>query len=188
MAQNTDAVMIAGDGGIFLAPTGSTLPTDVATVLDAAFVDLGYVSEDGVTWRNEQTKEPVTAWQSFYPLKYRVTETTSELEFTLKQFDLYTLPRAMGGGTVTETPGPPQYFTYVPPAPETIEERAVVLEWEYSTFDYRLVIPRAMVTGSVETVLSRNQESELQVTLSVLGTPGADPFTLYTTDTAFEAA
>lgn len=187
MAQNTDAVMIAGDGNVFTAPTGTTLPTDMATALDGAFVQLGYVSEDGVTWRNEQTKEPVTVWQSFYPVKYRVTETTSELEFVLKQFDVYTLPRAMGGGTVTPNASP-VYYTYTPPDPETIEERAMVVEWEYGTFDYRLVIPRAQITGSVETVLSRNQESELPMTWAVLGTAGANPFTLITSDTAFAIA
>lgn len=42
-----------------------------------------------------------------------------------------------------------------------------------------------MVTGSVETVLSRNQESDLPMTWSVLGTPGADAYSLLTTDTAF---
>lgn len=188
MSQDADAVMIAGNGDIYTAPVGSTLPVDPTTALDAAFIQLGYVSQDGVTWRNEQTKEPINVWQSFYAIKYRVTETSAEMEFILKQFDINTLPFAMGGGTITTTAGPPIFHTYVPPAPETIDERSVVLAWKYSTYDYRMVVPRMMVTGSIETVLSRGQESELPVTLSLLGAPGVDAFAMYTSDPAFAAA
>lgn len=36
-------------GYIWVAPLGATLPTDATTDLDAAFVGLGYLSEDGLT-------------------------------------------------------------------------------------------------------------------------------------------
>lgn len=36
-------------GAIFFADLGSTLPTDAVTTLDAAFVDVGDISEDGLT-------------------------------------------------------------------------------------------------------------------------------------------
>ena len=34
-------------GAVYRAALGSTLPTDATTSLDAAFKELGYVSEDG---------------------------------------------------------------------------------------------------------------------------------------------
>lgn len=44
-----------GVGGcVFVAPLGSTLPTDATTALDPAFKSLGYISEDGLT--NSPTK------------------------------------------------------------------------------------------------------------------------------------
>lgn len=49
-------------GAIYMAPKGSTLPTDSSTSLDAAFKALGYVSEDGVTNTNSPESDTVKAW------------------------------------------------------------------------------------------------------------------------------
>lgn len=46
----------ASQGGVsYAAPTGSTLPVDVTTALDAAFVKHGYISDDGL--KNVVNKE-----------------------------------------------------------------------------------------------------------------------------------
>ncbi len=49
-------------GAIYVAPLGTTLPTDSTTALDAAFTCLGYVSEDGVTNSNSPESDNVKAW------------------------------------------------------------------------------------------------------------------------------
>lgn len=49
-------------GAIFVAPAGSTLPTDTTTALDAAFKGLGYVSEDGIVNGNETDSADIKAW------------------------------------------------------------------------------------------------------------------------------
>lgn len=49
-------------GGIWVAPEGSTLPTDASTALDAAFKSYGYVSEDGVTRTISRDTTVVHAW------------------------------------------------------------------------------------------------------------------------------
>ena len=49
-------------GAIWVAPVGSTLPTDATTALDAAFKCLGYASEDGVTNANSPDTDTVKAW------------------------------------------------------------------------------------------------------------------------------
>lgn len=49
-------------GAIFRAPLGSTLPTDATTTLDAAFVQLGYASEDGLTNSNSPESDNIVAW------------------------------------------------------------------------------------------------------------------------------
>ena len=49
-------------GAVFVAPAGTTVPTNATTALDAAFTGLGYVSEDGLVNSVETDTETVTAW------------------------------------------------------------------------------------------------------------------------------
>ena len=49
-------------GAIYRAPFGTTLPTDATTALDAAFKNLGYVSEDGLVNSNTAETESIKAW------------------------------------------------------------------------------------------------------------------------------
>lgn len=49
-------------GAVFRAPAGTTLPTDATTALNNAFVDLGYISEDGVVNDNNADSEEIKAW------------------------------------------------------------------------------------------------------------------------------
>ena len=47
--KNVSAGKGVKGGYIFSAPTGTTLPTDITTKLDAAFEVLGFIAEDGIT-------------------------------------------------------------------------------------------------------------------------------------------
>ena len=49
---NVSAGKPAVGGAVFVAPTGTTLPTDATTALGSAFKALGYCSDDGLTNSN----------------------------------------------------------------------------------------------------------------------------------------
>lgn len=50
-------------GGVWVAPLGTTLPTDATTALDTTkFTCLGYVSEDGLENANEMDVSDIKAW------------------------------------------------------------------------------------------------------------------------------
>ena len=49
-------------GAVHSAPIGTALPSDATTALDNAFVNLGYVSEDGLTNSNSIESENIKAW------------------------------------------------------------------------------------------------------------------------------
>ncbi len=60
--SNVTTAKPAVAGAIYVAPVGSTLPTDATTALDAAFTAMGYCSEDGVVNSNSPTVETIKAW------------------------------------------------------------------------------------------------------------------------------
>ena len=49
-------------GAVYVAPMGTTLPTDATTALDAAFTCLGYVSEDCLENSNEMDVSEIKEW------------------------------------------------------------------------------------------------------------------------------
>lgn len=49
-------------GAVFVAPLGTTLPTDATTALDAAFLPMGYISDDGLVNSVSTDVETVNAW------------------------------------------------------------------------------------------------------------------------------
>ena len=164
MALDGTEVRVAGTGNVYFAPTGSTLPTDVATALDAAFIDAGYISEDGVSFTLGRETEDLNAWQGS---KIRVI-TTSEpksVEFTLMQSNKENIPFILGGGTISGTGGE---FKYEPPTKGTNTERAMVVEFVDGTVTYRYVFPRVQLEGEVAFSLTANGAVEYPTTWGVL--------------------
>ena len=90
-------------GAIFRAPLGSTLPTDATTVLDEAFVGLGYCSDDGLTNENSPETESIKAWGGDTVL---TTQTAKEDTFTFTLIETMSpdvLKAVYGSANVTGT-------------------------------------------------------------------------------------
>jgi hypothetical protein len=83
-------------------------------------------------------------------------------------------------------------FVYVPPSPELIDERSVVIDWQDGEKSYRLYIPRGIVSENVEVNLTRSGAADLPITFAATD-PGSDEsgpldiYTLFTDDPAFAA-
>ena len=185
MANDADQILVALNAAVHVAPVGTTLPTDSDSALNAAFLELGYTTDDGIQFSDTKTVEDIKAHQSFYPVRRIVTERGSSVSFELEQWNGDTVRLAFGGGTVTEpTSGE---YKYVPPDPEDIDERAMVIEWQDGTREYRLVIPRGNVSENVETNLTRKAQAGLPITFAVLGEDATDPWTIFTNDAEWEA-
>lgn len=69
-------------GAVYYAPVGATLPTSVSATLDAAFKELGHISEDGLTNEIGVESEDIKAWGGSTVLSTQ-TEKTDTFSFTL---------------------------------------------------------------------------------------------------------
>ena len=184
MATDTTKVLVGANGKVYVAPTGTAAPTNYTTALNAAFLELGFVSEDGATFTEGKEITDILAWQSFYPIRRLVTARTVEISFALREFGKKTVEFALGG-TVSVNAAE---WKYVPPAPEATGEKSFVLEWLDGSKGYRLYIPKGLVTEAVETNLTRTGPADLPITFSAID-PGAgvNIYTLFTTDIAFSS-
>lgn len=59
---NVSAAKPKTSGAVFRAPLGTALPTEASTELNAAFKELGFISDDGITNSNSGDTESVYAW------------------------------------------------------------------------------------------------------------------------------
>ena len=170
MAQASDEVVVGANGDLFTAPAGTALPTTMAA-LNAAFGDgHGFISEDGVTFRDEKETEDIPAWQSFYPVRKVVAAKTSGFECVLRQFNPQNAQLAFGGGEIAVAGG---VATYTPPPPEEIDNRSAVIEFMDGDYKWRFVYPKGMVTGEVESQLVRTAAADLPIAFEV--TPEGAP-------------
>lgn len=91
-------------GGVWVAPKGSTLPTDATTALDTSvFTCLGYVSESGVENANDLTVSDIKAWGG--NIVYRsLTELNDTFKFALIESEnMDVLKTVYGNDNVTTT-------------------------------------------------------------------------------------
>lgn len=83
-------------GAVYTAPIGTTIPTDATTALDAAFVSLGYVSEDGLSNNNELSVEAIKAWGGNIVLR-SLTEMNDEFSLVLIETENVDVLKAVYG-------------------------------------------------------------------------------------------
>ncbi len=188
--KETDQIVVGANGTVFVAPVGTAAPIDSDSALAAGWVDMGYINENGVVFRDSKTLAEIRVWQLFYVARRIVTGRDAQIVFALSQWNDDTVKLGFGGGTVTEPDpvGRPGEYKYVPPAPETIDERAAIVAWTDGTRDYRLHIPRGMVVEAVETNLVRTSNAELPITFGINGSDTGNPWELFTDDPAFNPA
>lgn len=99
-ALNSGQVRIAGNGNLWKAPIGTTVPTDSTTSWDAAFVNLGYAT-DGFEMGQDYKTQQIDAWQTLEPVRIFGQSLTRKFSFELLQSNEDTLSLAWGGATVS---------------------------------------------------------------------------------------
>ncbi len=82
MALDSDNVRVAVTGAVYVAPTGSTPPSFSDDALDGAYLDLGYVSADGITEAIDKSTTQIRSWQDGSLVREIVSDGTYTLSLT----------------------------------------------------------------------------------------------------------
>lgn len=106
MAYKSTNVTTAKQGTVgtfWMAPAGTTLPTDAATALGEAFVNMGHVSEDGVTFSDSKETQEIKNMDGVTVLTVQ-TGVTSTMNLSLIEgLNPDVLKAAYGDDAVTGT-------------------------------------------------------------------------------------
>ena len=175
---DVDEILVGASGDVFVAPVGTTAPTDPTSSFSGSWTKIGLISENGVTVTDTKTMVIVPAWQLFYPARRIISARDFTASFALRQWSGTAIKFAFGGGTIAGN-------KYTPAAPDFIDERAMGVDWADGSKHYRLILPRGMVVDNVATQLHRAAAADLPITFGIIGSAGVDPWVLYSDDPSF---
>lgn len=163
------ATLVAGTFYPFIAPTGTALPTDVGTGIgqgiDDAFIPLGYTGNDGSKFKVDTTTKDLFAHQSLLPLRTIIESQTSTIEIPLLEWTDTGIKTAFNGGSITSTANG---HIYTPPAVGTLTEYSIVCDIVDGNKRLRIIAQRAIIVGSVEASLVKNDFGTLPIVANVL--------------------
>lgn len=155
MPRGTPSAISLGPGYLYIAPLGSTEPTDLSTGWDAAWTLLGYTDE-GSEFSYQLDTDDVTVAEELDPIKTAVNSRTAKVSFALAELTATNLKRAMNGGTITTGTG---IVTFEPPDLGT--EVRTMLGFESEDHQERWVYRQCFSDGEV--TIARKKGSDKSV-------------------------
>lgn len=146
--------VLTDPGYLFWSPLGTAEPTNTVTASkfsDAwgvAWIPLG-ATEEGSTFANSISVEPIAVAEFFDPIKYATTERTGNFAFALADITLANIKRAFNGGalSVVSGTGATQLNKYEPPNPG--EEVRCMLGWESLDNTMRIIVRQTINAAEI---------------------------------------
>ena len=171
-ASNVSAAKPKVEGGIWIAPLGTTLPKNATEALNESFKTLGYVSEDGMTNENNSDSEDIKEWGGTTVLKIS-TEKTDNFKFKLiETLNVEVLKFVYGQKNVS---GTIDTGIKIKANGDFIDPCAMVIEMIMNGgILKRIVIPRAQLSELSEVEYVNNDAIGYEVTVAALSHTDSD--------------
>lgn len=185
MPQDATEIRVAGTGKVWVAPYGTALPasTTVFATPAAEYVDLGYTTEEGVTFSDATNAKDIMAWQSRYPVRRLVESYEGSASFELLQWNKAIFEQILHGVVSEPTAG---VFEFTPTRAGVVAEKTLLIDFEDGALDYRVIIPRAGLADPIEMQLVSMEAASLPTAWGVIGGDAAGPFIIRTNDANFD--
>lgn len=129
-------VLVGVTGGVFFAPVGTALPTSPSAVLNAGFLDVGFLTEDAITQSIGDSTTEIKAWQNGEVVRRIQTDHSAQFKFGMEETNANSLAAYYGGNYAA---GVAQIKAGVMP------RKSWVLHIDDDTNDVRIVIPDGQI-------------------------------------------
>lgn len=150
-------------GAVYRAPLGTALPTDATAELNAAFVALGYISEDGLTNANSPSSDKIKAWGGDTVHTYQ-TEKDDTFQFELiEALNEEVIKAVYGNSNVT---GSIKEGLTLKANSTAAEDYSWVVEMVLNNVLKRVVVPCAKITELGDIVYADEEALGYDVTLT----------------------
>ncbi len=177
MASNAQLALVGASGVGYTAPTGTAAPTDFAA-LPAAWSDMGYISQDGMTAAVDEERQSWTPWGALSPIRTQVTSSTKTFAVTCWETNktVMSLYYKLDAATLTaDTNGIIKFAENDKPAPD---RRAFVFDvLDGATNLLRFYIPLGEVTEKGDVSYKSDDLVGYPITISAY--PGTDGVSVY---------
>lgn len=174
MARGTPSAIALGPGILYIAPLGTTEPTDLVTAwtsVSASWVQLGYTDE-GSEFSYKLDTDRVEVAEELDPIKIAVNSREIKVSFALAEITATNMKRAMNGGVITAGTG---IVTFEPPDLGT--EVRTMLGFESEDHQERWVYRQCFSNGEVTMARKKGSDKSTIATEFELEKPsGATPF------------
>lgn len=164
---NADALVIAAGAAVYAAPVGTALPVSYSVVPNAAFIDLGHIHEDGVSFSQSPNSVGFKSWLTSTLIRRELIDLENEFTFGLQEWTAATLNLALYGGTVAEPDNVTYPGEYEITQGDQIVERAVLIEYGDGNNGYRIILPKLSIEVG-EVTFNREERAILPVTANAL--------------------
>jgi hypothetical protein len=173
MAELDPEELVVGlNGNVYVAPFGTALPTTEASALNAAFYNVGLLTEDGVTQNDARERQRFFAWQRSRAVRIVETSRTTTYTLAMEQWNGDNFTLAFGGGELVEISA--GHYGFNPPSLAETDEFSIVVDWSDQGYTYRAVAERTFVSEDVEIKLTRQELAVLALGMEVLGSADDD--------------
>ena len=150
-------------GAVFMAPIGTTAPTDATSALSDAYVDLGFVSEDGVTESVSISTSNIKEWGNGIVLVTQ-DEKTATLKFKLIEYLNADVQKFVNGDA--NVSGNLETGLHVTINDDEADERVLVIDQIMrGNIPFRIVVPRMKISEIGEVTYKSNEAVGYDVTV-----------------------
>ncbi len=157
---------ISVTGGIKVAPLGTVTPTDPTSVLNAAFKELGYVTEDGLKLSHDASDDKIKVWGGVTIRTIRSDYSATITGTLVSTLDVDVLENVFGDSLVTQKSG----FIAIKHAADIAPEKVYIIETKDASNGgrKRYVIPKGQISVSGDVNLSHKEITGFEITIEAL--------------------